>query len=266
VPIFQINKTNTMKNNIMTTAVLIAAMLQAAPQLSAQKVPPPRISDPLMGQFVLVAGGSYYRGNTAGADNEKPVHLVTLSPYYVAETEVTQAQWKKVMGTLPSEKHTCAECPVGQVTWNDAQAFIRKLNSQNRKVQYRLPTEAEWEYAARDMSIRDLYPYAGSASIDAVAWYVGNAQNKLQPVKTKQPNALGLYDMSGSVYEWCSDWYGPYEEKAVRNPKGPKKGTLKVTRGGGFMDAPEACRYTARVAEPVDFKYAYSGLRLVRDK
>lgn len=254
-----------MKTNSWTTAALVAGTLCSA-HLFAQKIQAPRINDPLMGQFVLVAGGSYYRGNAGGADNEQPAHLVTLNPYYIAETEVTQAQWRKVMGSLPSEKHTCGECPVGQVTWNDAQAFIRKLNSMNNKVRYRLPTEAEWEYAARDMSIRDLYPYAGSANLDEVAWYVGNAQNKLQPVKTKKPNALGLYDMSGSVYEWCSDWYGPYSEKALRNPKGPGKGTLKVMRGGGFMDGPEACRFTARVAEPVDFKYAYSGLRLVRDK
>jgi formylglycine-generating enzyme required for sulfatase activity len=160
-------------------------------------------TDQLTGKFILVKGGTFNMGCTSEQqdcnDDEKPVHPVTLGDYYIAETEVTQAQWKAVMGDNPSVFEGCDDCPVEKVSWNDVQEFITRLNARAGSPRYRLPTEAEWEYAARGGANSRGYQYAGSNDINEVAWYDDNSGSKTHPVKGKKPNELGVYDMSGNV-------------------------------------------------------------------
>jgi formylglycine-generating enzyme required for sulfatase activity len=176
--------------------------------------------------LVYVQGGSYMMGSSDGQPREKPVHKVTLSSFKISKYEVTQAQWKAVMGTNPSNFKGCDNCPVEQVSWNDTQTFLKKLNELTGK-KYRLLSEAEWEYAARGGNKSKGYKYAGSNSLNNVAWHNGNSGKKTHPVGQKQPNELGLYDMTGNVYEWCQDWYDDkYYEKSnnLTNPINKKKG------------------------------------------
>jgi len=179
-----------------------------------------------------------------GADDEKPVHEVCVGDFYMGETEVTQKQWKDIMGDTPSYFKNCDECPVEKVSWNNIQRFIKKLNqkttpsiplnNRGERVIYRLPTEAEWEYAARSGGKKE--KYAGGDDIDIVAWHGSNSGGKTHPVKQKKPNGLGLYDMSGNVWEWVQDWYDKnyYENTPKDNPKGPDSGLFRVNRGGGW--------------------------------
>ncbi len=177
--------------------------------------------------------------------DEKPVHSVTLSNYYIGETEVTQALWKAVMGSNPSY-FKGDNMPVEQVSWNDCQEFIRKLNQKTGK-NFRLPTEAEWEYAARGGKKSKGYKYAGSNTIDNVAWYTQTTNDiGTKPVKTKSPNELGLYDMSGNVWEWCSNWYGRYSSGSLINPQGSSSGSGRVLRGGGWGSNARDCRVSNR--------------------
>ena len=197
--------------------------------------------------MVWVEGGTYTMGCTSeqGGEcysDEKPAHSVTVSSYYMGETEVTQALWKAVMGNNPSY-FKGDNLPVEQVTWTDAQEFIEKLNRLTGRI-FRLPTEAEWEYAARGGNRSRGYKYSGSNSIDAVAWYWDNGGT--HPVKEKQANELGLYDMSGNVYEWCSDWYGSYGTSSQRDPDGPRTGSSRVSRGGCWNDRAQDCRVSYR--------------------
>lgn len=185
--------------------------------------------------MVWVDGGTFRMGATSeqGSDaysDEKPVHSVTMSSYYIGKTEVTQALWKAVMGSNPSE-FKGDNWPVESVSWNDCQAFIRKLNALTGQ-NFRLPTEAEWEFACRGGNNSRGYKYSGSNYIDNVAWYDGNSGDKTHPVATKSPNELGIYDMSGNVWEWCADWYGDYSSGRQTNPKGPYGGSYRVSRGG----------------------------------
>jgi formylglycine-generating enzyme required for sulfatase activity len=194
----------------------------------------------------LVEGGTFQMGsNDSDAErDEKPVHSVTLSNYCIGETEVTQALWKAVMGNNPSY-FKGDNLPVEQVSWNDCQEFIRKLNQKTGK-NFRLPTEAEWEYAARGGSRSNGTKYAGSSSIGSVAWYDDNNGNKTHAVKGKSPNELGLYDLSGNVWEWCSDWYGSYGSGPQTNPKGPSSGSTRVLRGGCWGIIARHCRVSSR--------------------
>jgi formylglycine-generating enzyme required for sulfatase activity len=174
-------------------------------------------------EMVFVKGGTFTMGCTAEQgddcfDNEEPAHKVTLSDFYIGKYEVTQAQWKAVTGNNPSKFNGCDNCPVEGVSWNDIQEFIKKLNAKTG-LNYRLPTEAEWEYAARGGAQSRGYKYSGSNSVDEVAWYYGNSGNETHPAGTKKANELGIYDMSGNVYEWCNDWYGAYNSEAQTNPK-----------------------------------------------
>ena len=187
--------------------------------------------------MVWVEGGTFRMGATSeqdidAGDDEYPVHSVTLSGYYIGETEVTQALWKAVMGSNPSE-FKGDNLPVEQVSWDDCQEFIRKLNSLTGQ-HFRLPTEAEWEFACRGGNNSCGYKYSGSNDIDNVAWYFDNSGHKTHPVGTKAQNELGIYDMSGNVWEWCSDWYGDYSSGAQTNPKGPYDGSYRVNRGGSW--------------------------------
>ena len=216
-------------------------------------------------QMVEVRGGTFTMGATSeqGSDaksDEKPAHKVTLSDYYIGKTEVTQALWKAVMGNNPSS-FKGENLPVECISWNDCKAFISKLNSLTGK-RFRMPTEAEWEYAARGGSKSRGYKYSGSNTLDDVAWYWDNSGRKTHEVGTKKPNELGLYDMSGNVWEWCSDWYGDYSSSAQTNPKGPDSGTYRVYRGGSWDGDARDCRCSGRHDYGPDYRGSYLGLRL----
>ena len=202
-------------------------------------------------QFTMVAveGGTFTMGATSeqgsdARDNEKPAHKVTLSDYYIGQTEVTQALWKAVMGGNPSFSKG-DNLPVEQVSWDDCQVFIQKLNQLTGK-QFRLPTEAEWEYAARGGRKSRGYKYAGGNNIGLVAWYEDNSGNETHPVGTKQANELGIYDMSGNVWEWCSDWDGDYQSSSQSDPQGPSSGFSRVCRGGCCYYGARYCRVSYR--------------------
>ena len=218
-------------------------------------------------QFTMVAveGGTFTMGATSeqGSDawnDEKPAHQVTLSDYYIGQTEVTQALWKAVMGSNPSD-HRGDNLPVEQVSWDDCQVFIQKLNQLTGK-QFRLPTEAEWEYAARGGRKSRGYKYAGGNNIGSVAWCDGNSKYETHPVGTKQANELGIYDMSGNVWEWCSDWYGGYQSSSQSDPQGPSSGSYRVFRSGNYVDGAGRCRVSYRGRNTPDDRYSALGLRL----
>ena len=216
-------------------------------------------------EMVRVEGGTFRMGATSeqGSDaygDEKPVHSVTLSSYYIGKTEVTQSLWQAVMGSNPSN-YKGSDLPVECVSWNDCQEFIQKLNRLTGR-NFRLPTEAEWEFACRGGNNSRGYKYSGSNDIDNVAWYWDNSGEKTHPVGTKAPNELGIYDMSGNVWEWCADWYGDYSSGAQTNPTGPYGGSLRVGRGGCWFNDVRYCRSSIRVRNFPAYRYYYLGLRL----
>lgn len=215
--------------------------------------------------MVEVGGGTFTMGATSEQgsdawDEEKPAHEVTLSDYYIGQTEVTQALWEAVMGSNPSDSKG-GNLPVERVSWDDCQVFIQKLNQLTGK-QFRLPTEAEWEYAARGGRKSRGYKYAGGNNIDSVAWCDGNSGNETHPVATKQANELGIYDMSGNVLEWCSDWCGDYTSSSQSDPQGSSSGSFRVIRGGCYYNFARNCRVSYRISNTLDYRCGYLGLRL----
>ena len=223
-------------------------------------------------EMVYVEGGTFDMGATTeqgsdAYDNEYPVHSVTLSGYYIGRCEVTQELWLAVMGswpgTAPSNSYGVgANYPAYYISWNDCQEFISRLNSLTGRT-FRLPTEAEWEYAARGGNKSSHYKYSGSNNIDEVAWYSSNSGSKTHAVGTKTANELGIYDMSGNVREWCSDRYGGYSVLAQTNPQGPSTGSSRVFRGGGWDYTARVCRVSYRNRKDPDYSSSYYGLRLV---
>lgn len=197
-----------------------------------------------------VDGGTFTMGATSEQQNpdsdERPAHRVTLGDYYIGRFEVTQALWQHVMGENPSDNKSNSRNPVESVSWDDCQRFISRLNQMTGQ-RFRLPTEAEWEYAARGGNKSRGYQYSGSNNIWDVAWYDGNSGNQTHVVGTKQANELGLYDMSGNVWEWCQDWYGSYSSNAQTNPQGPTSGSYRVIRGGGRWRVAGYCRVANRI-------------------
>ncbi len=218
-------------------------------------------------EMVYVEGGTFDMGATTeqGSDaesDEKPVHSVTLDGYYIGKCEVTQELWEAVMGSNPSNSMG-AQKPVESVSWNDCKNFIKKLSSLTGRT-FRLPTEAEWEYAARGGNKSRHYKYSGSGNIGYVAWYDGNSgYYGTHAVGTKSPNELGIYDMSGNVWEWCSDWYGDYSAGTQTNPQGPSSGSGRVLRGGGWNGIARNCRVSFRSGYAPDYSRSSYGLRLV---
>jgi formylglycine-generating enzyme required for sulfatase activity len=218
--------------------------------------------------MVFVEGDTFTMGCTSEKrgdceSDEKPVHTLTLSSFYISKYEVTQAQWVAIMGSNPSDFTGCDNCPVEMVSWDDVQEFIGRLNAATGKT-FRLPTEAEWEYAARGGNNSKRYKYSGSDNINDVAWYVGNSGIKTHSVGSKQPNELGLYDMSGNVWEWCSDWYGGnyYGNCPTSNPQGPSSGFLRVLRGGCHYEDAVDCRVANRRGTNPGRGNYYFGFRL----
>jgi len=217
-------------------------------------------------ELIWVEGGTFTMGCTDGEcpedGREEPPHKVTLSSFKIAKYTVTQEQWEVIMGNNPSY-FKGNNLPVEMVTWYDVQAFITKLNTLTGKT-YRLPTEAEWEYAARGGNKSKGYKYSGSNDIDAVAWYNDNSNSKTHPIGTKAPNELGIYDMSGNVWEWCNDWYGAYDDAAQDNPTGSLSGVSRVCRGGccANTDA-HSCRVSSRNSVSPNSRAGLLGFRLV---
>ena len=217
---------------------------------------------------------------TGCSDDEKPAHNVTVSSYKIGKYEVTQAQWQAVMGSNPSYFGSCGNCPVENVSWNDIQDFISKLNGLTGG-NFRLPTEAEWEYAARGGNQSKGYQFSGSNNLSSVAWYDETSgskpysqkgkkevfDGKTHTVGLKQPNELGLYDMSGNVREWCSDWFSGsyYSNSPSQNPQGPSSGEFRVVRGGSWSCYVIDCRVADRSWCKPDLRYFNCGFRLAQD-
>ncbi len=230
-------------------------------------------------KMVKVAGGTFLMGATEeqGSDaysSEKPVHSVSLSDFSIGETEVTQALWYAVMGEKPtsgggqwaSNYGLGDDFPAYYVSWNDCQTFIQTLNTLTVQ-SFRLPTEAEWEYAARGGNLSQGFKYAGSNTLTDVGWFWGNISSGesgygTQPVATKAPNELGLYDMSGNVYEWCSDRFGSYESDTQNNPVGPSSGSDRVIRSGSWLHGSQYSRVSFRSNYQPSSGYFNLGLRL----
>jgi formylglycine-generating enzyme required for sulfatase activity len=232
---------------------------------------PPRTAPNDGIDMVFVEGGTFTMGCTPEQGNdcfdwEKPTHRVTVSDFYIGRYEVTQAQWTAVMGNNPSH-FKGDNRPVEQVGWNDVQEFVNRLNAITGRT-YRLPTEAEWEYAARGGNKPKFCPggckYAGSNDIDNVGWYNLEAKYGTQPVGRKAPNELGLYDMSGNVYEWVNDWYGTYSAESQRNPNCPTTGSYRVARGGSWISAARFARVSYRDYDEPGDRIAGLGFRLAR--
>jgi len=252
------------------------------------------------GNFVYVEGGTFQMGSVTGDFDEEPVHTVTVKSFIMSRTEVTQKEWFEVMGTTLKQQLDMAQqsdrrgrtlslhgegddYPMYYVNWYDAVEYCNKLSLKEGLTPvyevlinniicdwnangYRLPTEAEWEYAAKGGNKeRKVFEYSGSNKVNAVAWYVDNSERETKPVGTKAPNKLGLYDMSGNVWEWCWDWFSFYESDAQTGPKGPSLGKERVNRGGGWLSTANVVRATYRAFfYPSDRSYVL-GFRVVRN-
>jgi formylglycine-generating enzyme required for sulfatase activity len=238
--------------------------------------PEKKISNSIGMEFVYVPPGTFLRGSPSsepGRKSDENHQWVTLTNgFYMQTTEVTQGQWKAVMGVTPLHLRRCNDnCPVERVSWNDAQEFIHKLNKLGGSHNYRLPTEAEWEYAARAGSRTafangeiSILGCGYDSILNEIGWYCGNSTvYPHHPVAQKNPNAWGLYDMHGSVSEWCMDWYGDYPPGSVTDPIGPSIGTERVLRGGGSTDDARTCRSANRISLRPDIVFDYIGFRLV---
>ncbi|CAI2718622.1 formylglycine-generating enzyme family protein [Nitrospina watsonii] len=214
-------------------------------------------------ELVKVPGGCYVMGDDGGYDYEKPEHEVCVGDFYIGRYEVTQAQYQKLMGHNPS-KYKDSRRPVERISWNDAMAFIQKLNETENTQAYRLPTEAEWERAAR-AGTRTRY-YWGDEMDNAYVWYYGSAEFQTHPVGTRKPNAFGLHDMLGNVWEWVSDWYGHgyYHHSPRDNPRGPDSGRFKTRRGGAVTNLVTYVRSATRYRGLPDHRHYILGFRLAR--
>lgn len=216
-------------------------------------------------KFAYIPTGTFIMGSDSGKSNEMPVHSVTIGGFYMQTTEVTQKQWEEVMGNNPSHFSECGDgCPVEQVSWNDAHNFIKNINEREGGEKYRLPTEAEWEYACRAGSTTK-YSYGDSENeLINYAWYVSNSEDETHSVGEKKPNAWGLYDMNGNVWEWCNGLYEKYTSVSSNNPVGSAGGNARITRGGSWTSYPQYLRSSYRSSAAPAFRFYNIGFRLVR--
>ena len=231
-------------------------------------------------KMVFVKGGTFLMGSYSGDDDEKPVHSVTVSDFYICEFEVTQALWQEVMGTTVYQQRDKANttwpmCGVGAnypmyyVHHSEAEEFCRRLNQRLRGqltdgYSFALPTEAEWEYAAKGGIKSKSYMYAGSNFVSDVAYYYDNSSGTTHQVGSKKPNELGIYDMSGNVSEWCADWYGTYGSSSQTDPRGSSTGSYRVERGGSWCQNSLHCRVAGRDYNSPGFRFGGFRLALVR--
>lgn len=255
---------------LLAALVLVAAPVSHA-QVSDVKAPrnPPATQEPtkkftvdlgggVTMEFILIRPGSFTMGSN------KATHKVTLTkPFYLGKYEVTQEQWEKVMGNNPSH-FKGAKNPVERVSWTDCQSFVAKLQEKVPGQTFRLPTEAEWEYACRAGATGDYCYGDDRGTLAEYAWYDGNANNTTHPVGEKKPNAWGLYDMHGNVWEWCADWYGDYTTTAVVDPQGASSGSYRVYRGGNWSHNAYYCRVADRSYNDPGYDYFIIGFRLAR--
>jgi formylglycine-generating enzyme required for sulfatase activity len=241
--------------SLVALPVAVALLFQASACVAAEK----NVDSVADLTFVPVKGGCY----KMGAAEDKTLHEVCVSDFAISAYEVTQGQWQEIMGSNPSRYSSCgSNCPVDQVSWNDVQEFIAKLNARTTK-HYRLPTEAEWEYAAR--SGGKLEKYSGGNSLDAVAWYDKNSEGKPHRVGTKQPNGLGVYDMSGNAWEWVNDCFRSnyYKTSPKNDPQGPNCSDKRVLRGGSWFNTADNTRAAFRLKDNPAFSYHFTfGFRL----
>ena len=224
------------------------------------------VFEPTMG-MVLVVGGTFSMGSNDGLKNEGPMHMVTLKSFYLDKYEVSQALWQNVMGNNPSYFNRDPGSPVENISREQIDSFLTKLYQRYGK-HYRLPTEAEWEYAAMGGNKSKGYKYSGSNNLNEVAWYKSNSENMTHEVGLKKPNELGLYDMSGNVWELCSDWYDPnyYKKSKSVNPRNDKKAPHKVVRGGSWRSPLERCYSKARNRDIKDHHKQNGGFRIALDE
>ena len=232
-------------------------------------------------KFVLIPAGNFTMGSQLSPEqvarrfggeaeffeDEHPPHPVEITkPFYLQTTEVSQGQWEKVMGNNPSRFKDCGDdCPVEQVSWDDAQEFISKLNQLEGTNKYRLPTEAEWEYACKAKT-ETAYSFGDeSDKLGEYAWFTDNSGGQTHPGGKKKPNAWGLYDMHGNVWEWCQDWYGDYSSNSVADPKGPDKGENRVLRGGSWINGSWLLRSVSRNRNNPDGRGNFDGFRVAQD-
>ena len=229
-------------------------------------------------KMIFVKGGTFQMGSDSGDDDERPVHNVTVSDFYMGEFEVTQALWQEVMGTTVYQQRdkddpsgpmrgVGVDYPMYYVNHTEAEEFCGRLNQRLRSqlpagYSFALPTEAEWEYAARGGNKTKTYTYSGSNYLSDVAWYADNSNSTTHAAGSKRANELGLYDMSGNVWEWCTDWYGSYSSSSQTDPRGPSSGSGRVLRGGGWINSATSCRVAYRNVISPSYRIASIGFRL----
>jgi formylglycine-generating enzyme required for sulfatase activity len=243
----------------------ILSVMMAAWFLLKSLPPPQTFTNSIGMAFVRIPVGEYTRGSIDGPDDEQPVHTIRISqPFYLGKYEVTQAQWEAVMGNNPSHFTGNQNRPVGNVSWNDVQEFIRALNTKEHGIKHRLPTEAEWEYAAR-AGTKTAYSFGDNASeLDKYGWYNDNSKSETHPVGQLKPNAWGLYDMHGNVWEWVQDRYTPYISSSTQDPQGPSLGFDRVFRGGEWGSDAVYCRSANRGKAPASFRDRALGFHLLQ--
>lgn len=249
---------------MMTVSVVFAAGNGAvkAENTALVQLSPVSSKNPLTGmEFMFVPGGCFQMGSEKGNSDEKPVHEVCVSDFFMGKYEVTQGQWRRVMGYAASRFNTCGDdCPVEQVGWNEVQEFISTLNKMTGK-KYYLPTEAEWEYACRSGGKNE--DYCGGNDVGSVAWYDRTVAGRTHPVGQKKPNGLGLYDMSGNVWEWVQDWNGAYDGRKQHDPSGPEASSSRVRRGGSWHYGAKQSRATWRSSGYPDDRAFDLGFRIM---
>jgi formylglycine-generating enzyme required for sulfatase activity len=248
-------------NKIILSFVLLLSLQTAF----AKEKTTAKSKDPLEIDMIFVRGGKFDMGSDSESIDRKPIHTVILKDFSIGRNEVTQRLYKAVMGTNPSIYNYCDDCPVTNVSWNDVQTFITRLNEMTGK-HYRLPTEAEWEYAARGGRKERLIKYSGHRLLQTISWYKENSKDHLHKVCRKKGNELDIHDMTGNVEEWCNDWYGKnyFTKKDVTDPQGPDGGISKVVRGGSWNSSADEVVVTRRAAYLPDAKSYELGFRLAQ--
>jgi len=274
-------KSHTVFNTFFVIIILAAHSGLNGPVL-AQEKKAPRKTDVGGITFVSIPGDSFLMGTDDGEDDEKPARRITLGAYMIAETEVTQELYESIMSANPSKEKGDPKLPVETVTWYEAVRFCNMLSERHglercyddstwvgdlSKNGFRLPTEAEWEYACRAGTTTEYCTGDDESGLARAGWYgfdAGNSGGRPHPVAQKEPNARGLYDMHGNVWEWTNDWFGPYDETELLNPVGPDEATYKTLRGGSWFDEASYCRSAFRINDRPDRTGYFTGFRIAR--